>query len=732
MTWNHTETGSHLTTSRINRILRPLRNKCLVLASNTPTSVASTSKSTWSPDDRPPLALLLPSSRIGTKLRLDKSSASLDEFELARKIYAVCDSFRNVVQVAFGPPCHNRIPTLAALCSVVIGQNIPLDGDNLCDETGEAAQAGDESLMKFVDDMYEAVPAHTRRWTVVSHALSIILSTCSAHHTLLSSLLDICLSHGLQFEANLLLRSVIEAAFSSSQPNVIPITHPAHISYLADIHAKWIGASQTSTAPQQSNPFTTSVFSHILLEVLSNSNSLTIWESKALHAFVGELHVCDQNSFVSIVDGLAEAIAIVERRQSKGKGRISETYDVTNSKQRLSEWLGKLLDQLMSGNDVTSSKSQILCRDIDSITLLLDRCHAAGWQITNPNEASDLSDVIMAIATYIFAGPYGPSTQTPCLKGLLKDSYPNTTTFTKLVARTLSARSEVFSQHSTEELVTRLHDYSSVLQREGLHSLDASLWACTLRFFETTVDTKEDPVLEFYRHILIDGVEAAERRCFGPGRADISPLQSTLRKSNTHQRQRPSGEWEWEEMVGCWIRKTPVPKRRRVNHGGTTLVKCLLSRNTTRSLRVIPPSKSISSTCSTASQKIFSSSPAFGSDSFDERSDLSSDGHNDKENDSSYHPPTPTRKRSFNRRSSNFSSLLADAQMNRIVLHPKHNHNPPSTISHIPTRHIVPYTPPRSSKRQLYEVPDLDYTPIILSSDDSMDLFACRTSSPIR
>jgi len=151
--------GAHLTTSRVNRLLRPLRNKCSSLAALPKTASRATyskQPSNWDPDSRPPLTVLCPPAAT-KKLTLDRRSA--DEFELSRRIYAVCDAFKNIAHVAYGRPCSQRIPSLAAMCTLVIGGNMPAENSDSIDSSDDST---DEHDPLDVDGIYEAVPPHHR------------------------------------------------------------------------------------------------------------------------------------------------------------------------------------------------------------------------------------------------------------------------------------------------------------------------------------------------------------------------------------------------------------------------------------------------------------------------------------------------------------------------------------------------------------------------------------------
>jgi hypothetical protein len=152
---------------RINRLLRPLRNKCVILASCT----TSTSSADGAPVTRtygsscapPSLDILRDPKLVISYVHLE--SRSLDA--LARQIYAVTDAYRNVVQAAAltsdGLDGSSRgVLSLADMCAATVGRNLraqvarglaALDGE--IDEAVEMALSG---------ELYESVPMHYRRY----------------------------------------------------------------------------------------------------------------------------------------------------------------------------------------------------------------------------------------------------------------------------------------------------------------------------------------------------------------------------------------------------------------------------------------------------------------------------------------------------------------------------------------------------------------------------------------
>ncbi|KAG2036956.1 hypothetical protein BDR03DRAFT_958139 [Suillus americanus] len=721
--------GSHLTTSRINRLLRPLRNKCLSLSKLLSTARHSASRSTylsysqdWPLDSPPPLALLpQPSSTTRGKLYFDRA----EDLELSRLIYAVCGAFRCLLQVTHGTVPGDSIPSLAAMCCFVVGENVPLSGTGTRD--GREEMVDEDELMKTVEDIYDTIPTYYRRHSIASHALFLVLAICPHHHTLVSTLLDICLSFGLVHESRRLLSIILKIAFLSTTTTPPPITHPGHVSYLADLFAQWVSGN-SDTMPSNGIPlFSVSTFSRAVVDSLAQSN-ISLWACKAVARFSRSVEVTDIDSFVTLLDSLAETIHDHYPVRS-GKGKEKETLDIGAIRHRLHDWMNRLFAVTASTSATLTDESR--CPDINSIIMLLNRCRSYGMHTLrlggSPQPSQDeLPDAITILATHL---------QVTCslahydlyLWDLLREVSPIPTTFTRLV--------EHMHRGSAQDFMTSLQQSSSALESHNLLQLDASLWACALRVFESTPKGTSKEIQRF-KLLLIDGVDEAERRLFGAGPPDSSPavrLPGQSKRSRSAHHRRPSGEWEWEEMVGCWIRKTPAHEKKKgkiahvVLHESPVFIKRLLRRGTHRyvtqgsSCVNVPHKSARSAMRSTASRACgHLSSPSLrGSENFAEDSNDHSwwGGGNEKEN---LTPSSPMAERRPARkpRQSNFSSILMDAQKNRVSLHdPK----PPTTSILFSSKQSRP-----SLSRKLSVYPSV----AMLPSDDSMDLFAYATSPP--
>ncbi|KAH0827572.1 hypothetical protein J3R83DRAFT_4295 [Lanmaoa asiatica] len=566
--------GVHLTTSRVNRLLRPLRNKCNSLAALPKAATASRvtyskQSSNWDPESRPPLTVLC--SSAGTKkLALDRHSA--DEFELSRRIHAVCDAFKNIAHVAYGQPRSERILSLAAMCTLVVGENMPAaNSDSTSVDSGE--DSTEENDVLDVDGIYEAVPPHYRRFLIVSHALSMILCICTHHHTLVTILFDHCLSFSLVHESTHLLNIILAQAFLSSNSSYPPpITHPTHANYLLDLHAKWTTGNKPSGTSPGSLLFTTSAFCQAVLDTLSQTssyNSRILWTSKVLNKLLHTVESCDIDSYILIIRTLSRSFWEIS---GSSLDSIRDEAHLVVLRNKLSELMSNLLDLLFAQCD---SHSSLLTpsRIYAAIDILYD-CRAARLhclRMPTPGCPIDLQDIVITLTAHILVAFRNSINNSDHLVAILDDSSPVPTTFSKLMVYFSRLQESQAFEDFVEAFLAELKMYSSAFRSEKLFGLDASLWACALHHFDTSIASSEkasSTLVTRYKRQLMEAVDAAERRCFG-GDVDSSPVVSSIRSNRAKRtrRGRLSGHWEWEDMVGSWIRKTPVHKKQKVTDG---------------------------------------------------------------------------------------------------------------------------------------------------------------------
>ena len=571
----------------------------------------------------------------------------------------------------------------------------------------------------------------------------MILRICTHHHTLVTTLLDHCLSFGLVHESTHLLNIILAQAFLPSSPSYPPpVTHPAHTNYLLDLHTKWTTGNKPSGTSSGSSPFTTSAFCRAVLGTLSqssSSNSHILWTSKVLNRLFHAID-CDLDSYLLITHTLSRNLW---ETSGCSPNAIPDDDQPVVLRDKLSELMSKLFDLLFTHSEPHSSPP-MLSRISAAIDILCE-CHTArlhSLRVSTPGSPIDLPDMIITFTTHIFVAFQNSIDSSSRLLAILDDSSPVPSTFSKLMAHFSRLRDSQALGDFIETFFAQLKMYSTALRSEKLFGLDASLWACALHHFEISIANSEkgsSTLVTRYKQQLMEAVDAAERQCFG-GDIDSSPIISLPIRSNRAKRTkrgRLSGHWEWEDMVGSWIRRTPVPKKRKIDDG--RLHNQLRPRGTMTS-KATSGSISASMPLLACHQRLPTLSPTSSEPSEPDGSDYQDE--TDKENYPSSPPPVIKGLRPLRRQSSNFFSLLADAQTNRIILHPKARPKPKAPSSIIPEKYVLSLSSSsqesrhtsrkQDQKESCRKAPPPAPSRTLLLSDDSLDLFAYTTSSPAR
>ncbi|KAI6032793.1 hypothetical protein F5J12DRAFT_185108 [Pisolithus orientalis] len=703
------ENHSQPTISRISRLMRPLRSKCTALA----TYMKSTGKSsgTSATRGRSSVPLLASARATGIHRKSALEHSSMTDHELTRHIYAVSGAFRNIVIAIFGTPCSERIISLAAICGSIVGGSIPVTASDFSGSASLDDPVDEDIIRAFTEEIYESVPSHYRRFSVVSHALSIVLHT-SRHHTLINILLDVCISFGILHDAQNLLNIVLSQVFTFQNPSRLDlVTYPAHDTYLVDLHTRWISADMKQKSARDLSPFTTSAFCQAVLSTFPLSGNLPLPAWNALIKLVNAIGRQDVDAFIRMISALTTFLF------SSGAHRLAGNICTGEPRLQLVEWLNDLWDSFAPSwaiPDLFPSQRLHLLVDV------LEKCCTDGGEFA---AGDTLFDIVAVFATQalIHLEDFGDR-----LASILRGITPVPTTYHRLVLylnqREDTQEFRVFSEH----FMSQLKMYSSVLCSRKLLKLDASLWACALSYFERTIKNlpqENSSLLAEYRRKLMDTVDAAERRCFGQTQPGSSPPVSLPRRfkgGRRHHLRKPSGHWEWEEMVGCWIRATPVHKQKeRLGNDQPNLE--------VRSLRHIVREKQTSHVGFASASRVTRNVGRRHSSQLTlcelSDSDIRRSEHDDtREACSAYSPrcgPLSKRPRT------NFSTLLADAQTNRVVLHAKGS-------STIPEKYVIPpaasHSSPPTHRAVLSPDTHHNYQAESVLSDDSLDLFA--PSSP--
>ncbi|KAH9020834.1 hypothetical protein EDB85DRAFT_2002235 [Lactarius pseudohatsudake] len=520
---------------RINRLLRPLRNKCTILASCTPSGQSSSALSRAPPS----LHILRDPKLVISHAYLE--SKSLDA--LARQIYAVTGAYRNVVQAALTDGSYRGVLSLADMCAATVGRNLQAEVVQglaaLGEETDEAVE------MTLSGELYESVPMHCRRWTLVAHATSLVVDTCPNHPLLMLSLLGVALSHGLLTESEIFLRLFLIALIRPSR-NGIPsaITHPMCASYLVELCDEWALLPPATCV----GAFTCRTFAAITLEVLVAHGPKQAWTCRSVTRLAQFFRTQDFECFLSFLRGLIEAIA-------KWSWLAVHEHDEEDSAllSRLAKWTGVITSDFFpiadEGADIPSDTH---AEQFNSIAEILD---------LRNHQAALVCAATLCLSTPLFSQTSAQKQHT--LLALLRDATPDSTTFGNIAHRPLA----------------HLRAIAGHLRSHDLGALEVALWTCAVEH-SGRVEPRTDPASHT---ALMDALSVAERRFYTAN----------------------AGEWEWEDMVGSWVRTvSPVrgPSRKRARR------ETVPSRGKRRRLQSRPPPPPTSSSATSRSTSSFSTS----------------------------------------------------------------------------------------------------------------------------
>ncbi|KAI0371101.1 hypothetical protein BV20DRAFT_993893 [Pilatotrama ljubarskyi] len=739
---------AELSMSRINRQLRTLRMKCSSLAafnaapSKPAVSVtygsARVAARSQDADETPPLAILQSLDNFGTRLHLDR--AIVENMQLSKRIYEVRDALRNIVQSAIATadrrkePC--RILPLTAVCARLIGELVQSEIQAALDDAEELDGPEDDARAQAMDSLYEQVPPGYRPRMFIAHALTYILEACPHHPTLLNALLDVCFTYNLVPEAQTLLASLFAVAIKPrAHPTYpCPLTHPAHKNFLSTL--------RESCAASIINDRT---FTRILVDNLSiaSSVSLNAWTSKAITRLARDLRERDfAHSFVSLCSGLAFAVAHAKPATKSGLKRGKSPEDphtklFNDSLERLAKWVVSMLTLIQT------STSDTLVELRACIDFLVDvaphNLHISDDPPASPPTC--LADVLICLTTYCLASPHAATlhqSDLSALQHILRSAQIKNSTLDGLVSHIFPLpRFAMFAMPLAEpdgadtptpppslpdvheNGVEALSALAAPLRAHGLLKCEAALWLAALQHVEelisapTVTQSVTTPgrkltqgQLYNLRLELMDRVEDAERRCFGGGVGVGGGVAGAVAHPDWE------GEWEWEEMIGSWVLKSPASalakkakddsrnnKRRRVEStsqtgpsltlqrapSGVRVREALAAARTSASTKTpargrtggssreysVSVCRSTSSLSRQSTLKRKASSASLSSTRAPSRAASSKENTSDdgeenvappKKAPRSALPPQPPR------RSSNFATILADSQTNVISL----------------------------------------------------------------
>ena len=374
------------------------------------------------------------------------------------------------------------------------------------------------------------------------------------------SLLGVALSHGLLTESKTFLRLFLVALIRPSR-NGTPsaITHPMYPSYLVELCDEW-----TRLAPAACvSAFTRRAFAAITLDVLVEHGPTQAWTCKSVTRLAQLFRTQDFGCFLSFLRGLIEAITKWSRQHAVHVHMEDPMEDCTLFS-RLAKWTGVITSDFFAIAEDADRLNAARAEQFDSIAEILASAFDAGIHLQLPVEDSeDSTDIHSHQAALVCAATLCLSTtfkisalKQNALIALLRDATPDSTTFRSIVHRPPA----------------HLHTIAGHLRLHDLGALEVALWRCA-------VSGRTEPRTDPASHTaLVDALSAAERRFY-------------MCTEN-------AGEWEWEDMVGSWVRRvSPVvrgPPRKRARR---ETVPSLAKR---RRLHPYPPHSSSTSSRSTS------------------------------------------------------------------------------------------------------------------------------------
>jgi hypothetical protein len=446
------------------------------------------------------------------------------------------------------------------------------------------------------------------------------------------SLLGVALSHGLLTESKIFLRSFLIALIRPLR-NGIPsaITHPMCPSYLVELCDQWTRLAPAACA----SAFTRRTFASITLDVLVEHGPRHAWTCKSVTRLAQLFRTQDFECFLGFLRGLIEAIA--------KWSLIEDPVEDCTLFSRLAKWTGVITSDFFAIVDEDADRldaSNTHAEQFNSIAEILASAFDAGIHLQLPaGDSDDSTDIrshqaaLVCAATLCLSTPIFSKTSARkqnALLALLRDATPDSTTFGSIVHRSPN----------------HLRTIAGQLRSHDLGALEVALWTCAVEHSEPRTDPAS--------HVaLMDALSAAERRFY-----------------------MCTGEWEWEDMVGSWVRRasTPVrlggpPPRKRAR---VETVPRRARANRRRRPQSYPTHSSSTSRSTSASAEY--STPSLSSAASSSRSSVSTPSSPSSRSKSSFSVVVPRHidsegdSGSWDIRSAKWRSVLADALRTHVDL----------------------------------------------------------------
>ena len=466
------------------------------------------------------------------------------------KLYAIRDAFKDIViktqkrrpvscnrKLSGSVGDHERVPSLASLCATVVGAKMEQDR--------ESEENSSEDDLDPLSPIYEAVPVQYRRcassrlsfrgltrsrWTLLSHALSIVLDGCDHHPTLLSILLDVALEYHLLYQSTVLLRALLVASVTPLHQGEPALCHPAHSGFLIELRNRWTSADRLE-----------SEFLNALSVVLEDAHCSASWCSKAVARLIKDQCRRDPVLLSDVAFTAINYIAQPKLHYTARTYKRSEpardgvqTYSIVDK--RLTVWISSVFTLLFSATESHVSIYRPVLSFL-SLRRQLDIHYRPGTCLSD-----DLTGALVCTATLLLFACNSSLEQADIqiLVDFLVEIKPTTKTYSLWIESTFGLATPA----AILDCKSRVQSFARFLGLFGFLRLEASLWACALRHVDAgLLSICGSQEVKIYHDELMGLVDDAEQRCC----RSLTNVDDDSDKAN---------EWNWEPLVGTWIRKS--------------------------------------------------------------------------------------------------------------------------------------------------------------------------------
>ncbi|TCD64730.1 hypothetical protein EIP91_003686 [Steccherinum ochraceum] len=469
---------------------------------------------------------------------------------LSRNIQELRDSFRSLVKVAHGGwPDQSlaatpipRMQRLGTMCARLIGEYLE-EEVNSSVGNGDEKMIDDGANLDALEELYEDIPQHYRRYAMVSHALKYILDQCPHYPTLLWVLLDVTVAFRLVAQTERLIHELCLAAFCLNSKGPEPL--PQISSSLCGDHFIALYDKCCGSGPNAYPLITNASFAAIVASAASQSPtpSLAIWKSSPVITVVRDIRDEEFPTFTRLATVLAH-----EAAKSKHPDNLVP---------HLQTWLMIVFNHLISHDASTTNQAQ---DDFAAVVEFLLAFPAS--RLFKRTTSSTLADYFLSLTVYCLALPVlgfsSPETQ-KSLRDVVKDSSPVAGSY-DLLATKIILKSELFSSSPSQEIVLPdVASWACVLRSHSLCRHEALFCSSVLSRVErllrrapsssTSAQNRMIRALETMRDDLVVRIEEAERLSFNQSAEQDVNMDPT--------------QWRWEDLTGCWIRQSPIVDRRK-------------------------------------------------------------------------------------------------------------------------------------------------------------------------